>query len=155
MNWARQEIDKMTGGGVAAPARPPRKQSVKRLLRLSEKQVTEQCVGYMRGLGYIAERRNAGLADFGARGKVRYGQSGAADYIFLHPVRPAIYVEFKREGETIRPHQEIMELHLRNPKSKALKHEFEQAGFLHGRRIRGFRAFWCNGLEMLIKELNG
>lgn len=130
-----------------------RKQAVKKLLRLTERQVTEQCVGYMRSLGYTAERRNAGLANFGARGMVRYGKSGASDDIFVHPFFPAVYVEFKREGETIRPHQEIMELHLRNPRSKALKREFEQADFLHIKRLDGFRAFWCNSLEMLKAEM--
>jgi hypothetical protein len=131
-----------------------RKRAVKKMLRIAERDVTRQCVDYMALHGYTFERRNAGTADFGVRGRVSYGKPGASDGIFTHPSKPAIYAEFKASDSSLPDLQEATTLYLRNPKSKALKHDYLQAKFLQDKRNAGFIAFWANSLAM-FKERSG
>ncbi len=112
--------------------------------KLSEAEVTSQVVGYMQTLGYRPERQQSVLMNVDGR-RIRIGSKGASDWIMTHPTRPAVYVEIKREGCTI---PSLESLYLSDRSKDHVRHAIEQQEYLRDRRIEGFRAFWCNSIEM-------
>lgn len=117
--------------------------------KLTEAEVTKQVVGWLESRGYTCERQNVGLANYGARGKVRYGTPGQTDFIVVHPQKPAFYLEIKREGET--PYEGFA-IPVKAQKQK--RHEWEQHNYRILKRTRGYQAFWVNSLAMLEAHMS-
>ena len=75
-------------------------------LKLSENDVERQICDFMALRGYEAIRWNSGLylTPDGKR-RVRIGVKGCADWIFVHPTKPVVFIEAKAPGETADPDQ--------------------------------------------------
>jgi len=90
---------------------------IARAPKLLEKDVTSAVKGFLELEDWRVIRLNSGLANFGARGRVRYGEVGMPDFLVIRPVsicreRPfnelnckAFFLELKRPGKEPRPDQ--------------------------------------------------
>lgn len=104
--------------------------------RVTEAQVTEQCVAYAAAHGVKLDRRNVGVAVYG-KSRVRYGKAGDPDWEgTLGGAKGAgrrLCVEFKAPGERPRP---------------------EQLARLQELIRGGAQAFWTSSLEHFRKVLD-
>lgn len=81
---------------------------------LSERDVTEQIVGYLRAMGWTCVRQQSGLFSRpGSSGRIRIGEVGAADW-YAYRALPNFgtiveffYMEFKAPGKTPATEQEF------------------------------------------------
>lgn len=75
------------------------------MLKLSEADITTQCVDWMKSQGYRAIRMNRGFLKRPGGG-VTFGEPGMADWLFLSKrlydpgIHRAIWIEFKADGKT-------------------------------------------------------
>ena len=99
----------------------------KPLLKLSEKQVTEQCIGWLRSQGYFCIRLNSGLLKTPDGRTIRIGEKNIPDWAVLKGHEYWL-MEFKATGKA--------------PSA-------DQFQFCSDMRKRGFRVMWADGLDAM------
>lgn len=75
------------------------------VIKLSEADVVDQCVGYLKARGYWCRPNHVGRFRTMAGGWITEGPEGCPDYTALHGEYPGFLIEFKRPGKRLRPTQ--------------------------------------------------
>lgn len=101
-------------------------------LKLSEKQVTSQCVGWLRTQRYFCVRLNSGLMTTPAGRRIRIGEKALPDWAVFHHNNGWL-LELKATGK--RPSLEQAEMH----RTLKVKH--------------GIEVIWADSLERLREQL--
>lgn len=102
----------------------------------TEAEVVKQCVEYMHSIGWRPKRNHVGLFYTKNQTPIHIGEKGEADWTFTHPGQPAIWVEFKKLGESPRK---------------------DQLEFIAKLKYFGYRAGWADSIESfmaLLREWN-
>lgn len=84
--------------GVRFKLTPPK-------IELSEKDVIRQCTDVLRLRGYWVQRNHVGKFQTIDGRWIKMGPPGIPDYTAIRAEYPAIFIEFKRPGKTLRPTQ--------------------------------------------------
>ena len=116
-----------------------------------EAELTKQVVDFLEAHGWRAIRMSRGVATFGDRGTVTFGEPGMPDWLFLKYVevglRPhalAVWVEFKRHGAV-----ETCVCLTKKPRSRCTK--CDQITWKSREQFRGAQVHRIESLEQ-VKE---
>ncbi len=108
--------------------RPPR---APKLPALTEKQVTSQCVDWLRSQGWLCVRLQSGLMELPGNRRIRIGTPNLPDWVCLNHDRYFL-VEMKAPGKVPNAGQEQ---------------------WIADARRKGLNVFWADGLGRLMLEL--
>lgn len=102
---------------------------------MSERQVTNECIEWLRSIGWICRRQHVGtFQPMSGGAPVRMGEAGACDWVCFRalPDRTADYLELELKALGKRPRP-------------------DQYEYMAKRTHQGFHATWCDSLDMLKK----
>ena len=75
-------------------------------LKLTEADVIRQCLDYLQCRGYWVKRNPVGKYRHAVTGNfAEFGPPGIPDYLAIHAIHPAFFIEFKAPGRKLRPTQ--------------------------------------------------
>ena len=94
-------------------------------MKLTEKQVTEQVIGYLRTRGWYCVRLNSGLVSTPDGRRLRVGKKGLPDWVVFRAVQYC-FLEIKATGKGLR---------------------MEQDEWYADARAKGITATWTDDLE--------
>lgn len=98
---------------------------------VNEASVTRAVIEHMRSLGYREKRNHVGLFYTEHGTPIHMGKVGEPDWLFLKP-NDVVYIEIKAPGKKPKP---------------------EQLEYIAKLQHLGFKATWCDSVEMLCKYL--
>lgn len=99
----------------------------------TEAEVVKQCVEYMHSIGWRPKRNHVGLFYTKNQTPIHMGEKGESDWTFTHPGQPAIWVEFKKPGESPRK---------------------DQLEFIAKLKYFGYKAGWADSFESFMSLLS-
>ena len=100
---------------------------------MNERQVTNDCIEWLRSLGWICRRQHVGtFQPMSGGAPVKMGEAGECDWRCMR-VSHGEYVQY-------------FELELKAPGKKPRPDQYE---YMAKRTHQGFNATWCDSLEML------